>query len=147
MSLGPLYICHSCVTGSSCGSPKAGDRAVSDPVACLWDPFLLLGCFIQPQQERRCLILQQLPPQEASPFQRRKARGRGGGGGRGGAGEGRGSLEEKKDGKLPSGYKVSKNFITEKEERMVAGHKANNEPVRASPAPWPLLQLLIQLLP
>jgi hypothetical protein len=56
-------------------------------------------------------------------------------------------LEEKKDGKLPSGYKVSKNFITEKEERMVAGHKANNEPVRASPAPWPLLQLLIQLLP
>lgn len=39
-SMRGMHICSSCAAGSSCGTPKAGARTVSDPIACLWIPFL-----------------------------------------------------------------------------------------------------------
>jgi hypothetical protein len=37
--LGHLYICYGCVALCICGIPNSGSGAVSDSLACLWDPF------------------------------------------------------------------------------------------------------------
>jgi hypothetical protein len=44
----PWHICYRVQLGLHVGLPTVGTSAVFDSIACLWDPFSLLGCFVYP---------------------------------------------------------------------------------------------------
>jgi hypothetical protein len=85
--LGPLLMCNSCVAWSSCGTSTSRSGAVSDSLACFWDPFPLTGSPYSASIEEDAprLTATVYPradcyPWKASPFLKRK-RGGGVGGG------------------------------------------------------------------